>query len=280
MTKRAVLLPLLLALPQLAFPSGFRSMAKELSQAARQYSVGRVAVLPFVPADGGRPGDGRNISEKLLTQIVRLGKVQVVERSQLRGLMSEHRLGQTGAVDPKTLRALGRILAVEGLVVGSFVSRGEELLVNARLIHAETGVVYAAVEHKAEKDWVVSSLWVQPPELSVEAPDFPEEAVDMRDAPAQDSCENAPERVDRLEESMLDLKARYWAIQLRNKASLAHIKVNPGSTITDPFLKKTFYERMHYWYGLQEVPEMTPDEVKRFISLDEQAYSLYRRCGV
>lgn len=268
---------------------GFKAMAKEFSRAAHAAGMGRVAVLPFSAADGGDSRDGLSISEKLITQMVRTGQVRVVERSLLRNLMEEQRLAQTGMVDQTTLKRIGRVFAVEGIVTGSFVAPGREVVINARLIDVETGAILAAMERHVGRERLagpgfassrVTVFNVPAPEFFVAAPPLPPDLSEMRDAPADNSCLGAAERVDDLESQVLDLKARHWAAQLKKGASLASVKVNPGSTITDPSLKKRFYDRMRYYYGLDHVPELTPSEAKRFLSLDERAYSLYRECGI
>lgn len=261
---------------------GYRAMARELASQAKRAGVMRVAVLPFEPADGGSPRDGWNISEKLVTQLVRTGKVQALERSMLRALLSEQRLGQTGALDPATLKRIGRVLSADGIVTGSFTTIGREVEVNARLINTETGVIIAASERKASRDWFdLPNLFVPAPEFSVPAPEIVEEGEDalaMRDALTDEGCDDAAARVDRLENDILDIKARYWALRLKKGLDLSSLKANPGSTITDPALKRQFYDRMNAWYAQQRVPPLDATETKRLVAVDGRAYALHRQC--
>lgn len=286
-----IILMLALAAARPAAADGYKTMARELAGQARGAGVSRVAVLPFEPADGGSVRDGWNISEKLVTQLVRTGKVQALERSMLRALMDEHKLGLSGALDPAKLRKLGRVLSAEGIVTGSFVTIGREVVVNARLINTETGVIVAASERRAPRDWFDSpSLFVPAPEFTVDVPRIvPEdsyglggarEEADLRDSLADESCDDAATRVDQLENSILDVKARYWALRLKKGLDMSTLKVNPGSTISDPELKQQFYDRMKSWYAQRRVPPLTPVEIKRFTTMDGQAYSLYRRCNL
>ncbi|MBI4060699.1 MAG: hypothetical protein HY403_04645 [Elusimicrobia bacterium] len=262
---------------------GFKALAKDLSFGAKKVGLNRVAVMPFEPADGGNARDGWNIAEKLVTQLVRVGSVQTLERSMLRALMDEHKLGRTGALDPATLRKLGRVLSAEGIVVGSFVTIGREVVINARLINTETGVIVAASEHHAQRDWFdLPNLFVPAPEFTVEAPSILTEGeIALRDSVSDDlDCGDAAATVDRLEGEILDLKARYWAAKLKKGLDPATLKVNPGSTISDPGLKRAFYDKMKAWYAQDRVPELSPLETKRFVSLDGRAYSLARKCGI
>ena len=279
---------LVLTAAQNARADGYRAMARELASEARRAGVTRVAVLPFEPADGGSPRDGWNISEKLVTQLVRTGKVQALERSMLRALMSEHRLGLSGALDPATLKKIGRVMSADGIITGSFTTIGREVVVNARLINTENGVIVAASERRANRDWFdLPTLYIPAPEFTVEAPTiFPDgdEAqapltdVALRDALKDEDCSDAAERVDRLENDILDVKARYWALRLKKGLDMASLKVNPGSTITDAELKQQFYDRMNAWYAQRRVPALTASETKRFVAVDGQAYALYKNC--
>lgn len=259
---------------------GFKAMARELSRAAKKAGVLRVAVMPFVPVDGASARDGWNISEKLVTQLVRTGKVQALERSMLKTMMGEHQLAQTGAFDPDTVRKLGRVLAAEGIVTGSFVAIGGEFVINARLIDTETGAIVGASERRAARDWFdLPGLFVPAPEFSVDVPTIvPEVDLELRDSLAEESCVDAAVRVDSLENEILDLKARYWALQLKNGVRLAALTVNPGSTISDPELKQEFYDRMKSWYAQKRVRPLSPVETKHFVALDGAAYSLHKKC--
>lgn len=281
--KTLILTAMLAAAATAARADGYKAMARELAAEARRAGVARVAVMPFEPADGGSPRDGWNISEKIVTQLVRTGKVQALERSMLRALLSEQRLGQTGALDPATLKRIGRVLSADGIVTGSFVTIGREVVVNARLINTETGVIVAASERKAGRDWFdLPNLYIPPPQFTVEVPVI-EEAEDgyaMRDALSDEDCDGAAGRVDRLENDILDIKARYWALRLKKGLDLSTLKVNPGSTISDAELKRQFYDRMNAWYAQGRIPPLSAEETKQFVAVDSRAYSLHRRCNL
>jgi TolB-like protein len=266
---------------------GFSALGKELSKAARKSGMQRVVVLPFSPGDSSSAKDGWVVAEKLTTQVVRSGEVRAVERSLLSNLLEEQRLGRTGMLDQSTLKKLGRVSTAEGVITGSFVTLGREIAIQARLIDVETGIIVAASERRVEKDWFENleaaqakpPLWVAAPEFMVEAPAFPEEQTpDLRDSVAEDSCSGAAERVDGLNRAILDIKARYWALKLRGGLKLASLAHNPGSEISDPLLKDEFYDRMKSWYAREDIPKLTPVEVKRFVDIDSKAFGLHQKC--
>lgn len=284
-----------------AHASGFKGMAKELAKAAERAGIRSVAVVSFEPADLSNPREGWSIAEKLTTQIVRQKRVQAVERNLIAKLMKEQFFGETGAVEPAKLRSVGRLLAVDALVTGSFVGAGNEAVVDARLIDARSGAILAAVERRTERDWFdplglegkLAPMPLDPyafggpdGEPPLVPPSPPESlaaanaAFDLRDALVDDGCGNAAARVDALEEMILELKARYWAGRLRDGLSMKSVRFNPGSTITDPFLKRRFYDAMKRWYSQSSVPELSAFEVQRFTTIDQKAFQLHRECGL
>ena len=130
-----------------------RGLARELARQAARSGLARVAVLPLEPGPGGRKADGWILSERLLTQLVRAGGIQAVERTLLDRVMSEHSLGRTGALDTDGMKSLGRLMAVDAIVTGSFTIYDGQVVVTARLIDIQTGLIVAAEEQEIKRDW-------------------------------------------------------------------------------------------------------------------------------
>lgn len=285
-----------------ASAGGLRGIAKELASAARSHHIERVAVLPLAPSDHSSPRHGWSLSEKLVTQLVRTGKVQAVERTMLQRLMEEQRLSRTGAMDPGSLRRLGRLSAAQGLVTGSFMPRGSKVLVNARLVDVESGVILAATEREVDREWYElpgvgrpsadQPLFVPAPEIDVPVPPLEGGFLELRDAPGEpaeaapwdtpegDRCADAASRVDRLEARILSLKARYWAARLKDGLDPRSLRFNPGSTISDPALKQRFFDSMKAWYRSPDLKPLDEKETSLFVDVDRQAFTLHRECGL
>lgn len=62
---------------------------------------------------------GLAAQDELTTQLVRSGTFTVIERAQLEQILSEQRLGMSGAVDPRTAARIGEILGVNYVLMGS-----------------------------------------------------------------------------------------------------------------------------------------------------------------
>ncbi|MBI4423473.1 MAG: hypothetical protein HY554_07095 [Elusimicrobia bacterium] len=256
------LVPALLAAPAdcSARARDSSSLAWDLSLAASRSGRRRIAVVPFHDPVAGPCRAGAVIAERLIEHLLERG-VEVVERSQLEGVMREHRLGSTGLVDPLTAKRLGRVLGVEAVISGTVVElRGDRIEVHARLIDVETARVLSASTARVEKDWRdfdTSSVWatIAPP-----VPFFPGDRgnVDWHDGlnagPQPAQCDTADGKV-------VEARARYWALRLREPGfSAAGLRANPGSEIADPRLRQRFYSRLRMWYEEPDIPPLNDSD--------------------
>lgn len=264
--------------PEARAADPYKRMAREFSRGARHEAVERIAVLPFLPADASAPGDGWNISERLITRLVRRGQVKVIEREMLSKLMEEHSLAKTGMIDPASLRRLGKILSVDAVVTGSFVTLGRQVAVNARLILVETGVILAASEETLAREWFDS------PAGRVEGASLADAVVTGAVLPAgtggRVSCGGAAERLKALEESVLELKARHWAGRLGKGLPLAEFQAGPEASISDPGLRRKFVGLTRKFLAQRGAAPLSPRQVSRFILIDVLAFRLRQECEI
>jgi curli biogenesis system outer membrane secretion channel CsgG len=83
-------------------------------------SIRRVALLGFddFPRQAGSGAVVASMFEKYLIA----ANYSVVERRQVNDVLKEHRLNSSGAVDPKMVKSLGKMLGVDALMLGSLTS--------------------------------------------------------------------------------------------------------------------------------------------------------------
>ncbi len=85
----------------------------------------RIGVVPFeATAEFRGTPLSRGLTDMIISELVKLGGVQVVERAQLERLMDEHRLRADGILDPETAARAGRILGVDYLLGGRVTEFG------------------------------------------------------------------------------------------------------------------------------------------------------------
>jgi len=128
----------------------------------------RVGVVDFVNKSSYGAGRlGTSASDILTTELFKTGAFIVVERAQLRRVMGEQSLGQTGVVNPETAAQAGKVLGLNALVTGSIsqfgVSTGgadygiykqkvqtAKCAVDVRVVDATTGQLLFADSGKGE----------------------------------------------------------------------------------------------------------------------------------
>src|SRR5260370_32992565 len=67
---------------------------------------------------------GTSASDILITELAKSGKFIVVERDKVNTIMSEQKLGMTGAIDPTTAAKVGKILGLNAIVTGAISEFG------------------------------------------------------------------------------------------------------------------------------------------------------------
>ena len=103
------------------------------SSAQAQASRPTVAILNFDYGTiehwwGGNQDIGQGISDLLVDELVNDGSYRVIERKRLDAILAEQNFAQTERADPsaKTLAAVGKMLGVKYMIVGSVTKFGTE----------------------------------------------------------------------------------------------------------------------------------------------------------
>lgn len=136
----------------------FSEMAEELSVKTSSREVSQIAVMEFEMVNSQGGVGGRVVQDRLIAAFVNKGVVPVVERERLDAIKKELTLGMTGLLDETTTKRIGKILGVDGLVLGSLLDLGEgNFEANARLVVVETGEILGVVTKSVKKTWVESS---------------------------------------------------------------------------------------------------------------------------
>jgi curli biogenesis system outer membrane secretion channel CsgG len=99
----------------------------------------RIAVSKF--GDGsGHHGCGAGVADMLATALVKTKKFMVIERKEIDKVVEEQKLGLSGMVTPETAPAVGKLLGVDLIVIGSV----SELGTSKRDIGGGLGGVFGA----------------------------------------------------------------------------------------------------------------------------------------
>jgi len=115
-----------------------------------------LAVLPVENMNkDSRQGYLSGIIGSLVRQDLSLsGMVFIVNRENMKDILSEQKLQFTGVMDEKSIIETGRMVGAEYILKGGFVFLGEELFINLDLINTETGRSYSFSERGYEENTV------------------------------------------------------------------------------------------------------------------------------
>ena len=84
---------------------------------------------------------GRFLADTLLTDLAQSERLHMVERAEIGKALTELKLQSTGLAEPQDVKKVGKLLGADRLIVGSYLVRDNQLLVNARLLDVRTGRV-------------------------------------------------------------------------------------------------------------------------------------------
>lgn len=155
MTRCLILLFSILALlPAAARADAYSAAADRLAGGLPE--GGKVCVLPFLYIGAG-PGSrgGRVVSERLYTELIKDGRLKVLERALIEEILEELKLKGGAPADEAQAAKAGRLLGADYVVTGSlFKKKGGAIELNTRAIEVGTGLVKTAVKTAIKEDWM------------------------------------------------------------------------------------------------------------------------------
>ena len=108
-----------------------------------------VAIKNFEVIMGRNEAVAKYVQEDVTTALVNSGQFNVVERLKLKSVLEELVLNQTGSMDPKSAKQVGKLLGADVILTGTLAATGEKWNVNLRIVNTETGLIMAAINKVA-----------------------------------------------------------------------------------------------------------------------------------
>ena len=122
---------------------------------SRNAAYQKVAVLPFKNTAGQ---SGVYISDLFASELLKTAKYELIDRSQVERVLSKNDFCRSGIIKDKMAAQLGKILGVQGVVVG-VVSDSPSIERSVRMIDSITGKIVWSVSHSVvEKSGTSPSL--------------------------------------------------------------------------------------------------------------------------
>ncbi len=150
----------------------------------------RVAVLPF-KGTSDHPEAGNLAYEAFSTNILKVKEYDIVDRGALEQVLSEQKLGMSGAIDQTKAVEIGKLLGADGVILGAVTAYEHRHLLmfppakvslTARLVNTRTGVVEWTASHRVggARRWltlIVWPVWIVATAISPSAEDQVEHAA-------------------------------------------------------------------------------------------------------
>ncbi|MBU1076293.1 MAG: hypothetical protein KKH98_03310 [Spirochaetes bacterium] len=113
----------------------------------------RVAVVDFTDIDGEEMEEGKILAEQIVTKLSQIEGIIVIERKQIKKILQEQELSMTGVTESgEEAPGVGKILNVDAIVSGTIIKNENSEQINARMIDAETGEIYASASTSKDQE--------------------------------------------------------------------------------------------------------------------------------
>jgi len=130
-----------------ATPDSAALMSDVFVEHAHKLPHKRISVIDFTEIDGTQSEVGKLLAEQIISHLSAIPDLKVIERKQLNKVFDEQKLGLTG-VTVEDEHKIGKILNVDAIISGTVAHVGAYQEINARMIDATTGEIYAAFNHR------------------------------------------------------------------------------------------------------------------------------------
>jgi TolB-like protein len=156
-----VLLVLATALVAPSFCTGqdVKDLSPQLSSAITKSGRKTVAVVDFTDLQGCVTEFGRFLAEEFSVALATgSGGFEVIDRTNLKTLLQEHKLASTGIIDPQTARKVGEIAGVQALVTGTVTPFGDSVRLSVKVLDAETAKIIGGVAGDMPRNKAIDEL--------------------------------------------------------------------------------------------------------------------------
>jgi TolB-like protein len=131
--------------PIIDFDTELEKLAKSIAKKINSKEKKKVAVWNFMKETGEEESFGNFITEDFSVYITNFGQsYEVIDRAHLQTLLKEHDLNLDGFIDSKTTKSLGKIIAVDVVITGTYSIVGSTMKIRAKALDTETALQFAA----------------------------------------------------------------------------------------------------------------------------------------
>lgn len=139
----AVALGLLMSAPGGAIGGDVEKLAAEIGQKVQAMGKTRVGVTRFTDLDGKANQQGAFLADEFSLALTDLAQLRVFDRDKIELILKEHKIDQSGLVDPETAARFGQISGIQALVLGTVTPHGNIVRVSVKALDLETAQILA-----------------------------------------------------------------------------------------------------------------------------------------
>lgn len=138
-------------------------LSEDLAGKVKGHGCKKVTVLDFTDLQGGSSELGRYIAEQLTVDFVMTNRdFAVLDRANLKSILTEHKLTAQGLVDPENAKKLGLFAGVDALIIGNIIPVGTNINLTVKIITTETAEVVGGAKAKFRTDDTVQQFLSKP----------------------------------------------------------------------------------------------------------------------
>jgi TolB-like protein len=133
-------------------------MAENIAKAGKK----SVAVVDFTDLQGNVTELGRFLAEEFSVALASSGKgFELVDRTHLKTIIKEHKLVDTGIIDPTTAKKLGQVAGVDALITGTITPLDNNIRILVKILDTTTAKVIGASKGNIVKTRAIEELLVK-----------------------------------------------------------------------------------------------------------------------
>lgn len=149
----------LLAAPDQSLDNELTTLADQLTSAATNASVKKIATLDFTDLQGNPSELGRFIAEQVAVNMVMSKRpFAVVDRANLKRILDEHKLSMSGLVNPENTKKLGQFSGVDAIILGRITPMADSVAISATITLTDTAEVVGGAKSRISKSQDVLQL--------------------------------------------------------------------------------------------------------------------------
>jgi len=127
------------------FDTQLEELAEGLAKKISSKGKTKIAVWGFFTENGDKTALGNYLTEDFSVYMTNFGdKFEVIDRNHLDVLLKEHKLNAEGYIDENTAKELGKIVAVDAIITGTYTVLNTVVKVRAKALDTETALQFSA----------------------------------------------------------------------------------------------------------------------------------------